>query len=84
MPDQILHQAVLVADIKMVARFVQKQDRRVLQQGADDVGTLLFTARKPADAFIRQCRQIKIVEKLIRPFMVSDDLFAVYGENIVD
>ena len=48
MPDQILHQAVLVADIKMVARFVQKQDRRVLQQGADDVGTLLFTARKPA------------------------------------
>ena len=71
MPDQILHQAVLVADIKMVARFVQKQDRRVLQQGADDVGTLLFTARKPADAFICQCRQIKIVEKLIRPFMVQ-------------
>ena len=44
MPDQILHQAVLVADIEMVARFVQKQDRRVLQQGADDVGALLFTA----------------------------------------
>ena len=41
MPDQILHQAVLVADIEMVARFVQ-QDRRVLQQGADDVGTLLL------------------------------------------
>ena len=44
MPDQILHQAVLVADIEMVARFVQKQDRRVLQQGADDVGALLFAA----------------------------------------
>ena len=42
MLDQILHQAVLVADIEMVARFVQKQDRRVLQQGADDVGALLL------------------------------------------
>ena len=61
MADEILHQAVLVADIEVVARFVQKQDGGVLQQGADDVGALLFAAGKPADAFFRQRRLIEIV-----------------------
>lgn len=60
---EVLHQAVLIADVEMVGRLIKKEDFGILQQRADDGGALLFAAGEGLDAFVLQVGEVEMLEQ---------------------